>query len=196
VNTEKNTTAGGEAGAAAPVTVLYRVKHELADMLRVAETLRAKGLIVLPAVTDWYMADAEVWESPSNDVAIKIRGYGDRPFRVNHPDDHDSIEEYLGELLTVLERAGQPAPAKVRVLLSTNSYYDDVVAEKMRLYGLEVAISDVEMPDPEVTITYRDDRIRVQIGEAELEHLPRGFFTADSLFARSLADLIHGQVQR
>lgn len=197
MNTEKNTTAEGPTGAAAPVTLQYTVKHDLSDMVTISEALRAAGIIVVPSVHDSWRADAQAWRAPEDSgVAIKIRGYGDRPFLVGRPDDHGTVQGYIDELLTVLSRAGKPVPRPVRVLYCTGGYPDEVVARQMRLYGLDVATDPKAMPDPEVTVTYRDDRMRVQIGETEHVHDPRGYFRADSLYARSLADLIHGQVQR
>lgn len=192
----QNTTAEGDDGAAAPITLVYFIKHPLADMVRVVEALRAEGVLVLPAVADTYMADAEAWKSPSDTVAIKIKGYGDRPFQVDMPSEFESLDEYIAELLAVVQRAGRPVPPKVRVLYSVGGFSDTFVAEKMRLYGLEVATFKHDMPDPEVTVTYRDDRVRVRIGDTEHSHSTLGFFRSESAYARSLADLIHGAVQR
>jgi hypothetical protein len=196
VKINQNTTAEGEAGAAAPITLVYFVKHDLADMVRVADALRAAGVLVLPAVANTYMADAEAWKSPSDTVAITIKGYGDRPFTIDMPDQFESLDEYIAELLAVVQRAGRPVPPKVRVLYSVGGFSDTFVAEKMRLYGLEVATFKHDMPDPEVTVTYRDDRVLVRIGDAEHSHRTPGYFRSESAYARSLADLIHGAVQR
>jgi hypothetical protein len=83
-----------------------------------------------------------------------------------------------------------------RVLYRLGTVSDRFVAAELRKLGLEVATSEADMSDPDVTVTYRDDRVRVRIGDTEHVHSTLGYFRSDSDFARSLADLIHGQVQR
>jgi hypothetical protein len=99
VNSDK-TTESSRGGAAAPITFVYSIDHEVPDLLRVAEGLRGRGIVMLPSVgISYMMADANAWESPNEQVAVR----GVRMSDVQHrtimlPGEYASLGEYIDAL--------------------------------------------------------------------------------------------------
>jgi hypothetical protein len=99
-------TEGAPAGqpavatGAAPISFVYSVDHEVPDLMRVAEALRGRGIVMLPSVGTSYMhADADAWESPNEQVAIRTRESGDyRPRTIMLPGEYASLDEYIDAL--------------------------------------------------------------------------------------------------
>jgi hypothetical protein len=98
-----NRTNEGEAGQPTPVSFVYSVDHEVPDLVAVAEALRARGIVMLPSVgTSYMMADANAWESPNEQVAVRTRKTGDRPRTIMLPGEYASLAEYTDALIRAI----------------------------------------------------------------------------------------------
>jgi hypothetical protein len=83
------------------VTLVYNVDHEVPDLLAIAESLRARSIVMLPSVgTSYAFADASAWESPLEQIAIRTRKTGDyRPRTIMLPGEYASLAEYTDALI-------------------------------------------------------------------------------------------------
>ncbi|MEU5155624.1 hypothetical protein [Glycomyces sp. NPDC021274] len=109
---EEKTTEGTEPQQQALVSFVYSIDHEVSDLVAVAEALRARGIVMLPSVGTSYMhADANAWESPNEQVAIRTRKTGDyRPRTIMLPGEYTSLAEYTDALIrAVLDEPEQCA---------------------------------------------------------------------------------------
>jgi hypothetical protein len=90
------------------VSFVYSIDHEVSDLLAIAETLRAGGIVMLPSVGTSYMhADANAWESPNEKVAIRGVGKGDTEYRtIMLPGEYTSLGEYINALARAI--LGEP----------------------------------------------------------------------------------------
>lgn len=98
-----NTKTTEAAGERQLVSLSYSVAHNVDVLVQVAERLRERGIVMIPAVGTAYMfSDASAWTSPSGDVALRVKGFGERPVARFDEDDFTTAEGFADAIADVV----------------------------------------------------------------------------------------------